>query len=353
MKPFVTEKTNNFPGANEIYEKAINELKIGNVRKADSLFIYAKELDALRFRAPEMMNSVIRELAEGFDYNVVEIDSAFRNNSKDGIVGNNLTVDHLHPNIEGYNLMAKEFFRMMDKLGYIPDSSRVIIGEDHLDRVLAARFPFTRLDSTISEMKIIELTGTFPFVPKGKPNIKKLNYIFEDFVDSLALKVINKDIKWETAHSILADKHFEDGNYTGFINEMNAIIQERPYFDQPYEYLIKRLVDAGLTNKALPYLRKLYGFKPSYFATKWLGQIFLYKNQYKESLKYLIEAADFDEADSQTWYNLAGAYSYNNQLDNAMIAIKKSIDLNPQNKLAYNFYQKLLQFDKQKKPVQN
>jgi tetratricopeptide (TPR) repeat protein len=353
LKPFISEKTDELPGADEIYNKALEELKGGNSDKADSLFLYAKDLDALRFRAPEAMNDVIRELADGFDYSLAEIDSAFRINSKDGIVGYNLTVDHLHPNIDGYNLMAKEFFKMMDKLDHIPDSSRIIINENHLDRVLAARFPFTRLDSTISEMQIIQLTGAFPFVPKGTPNYKKQNYIFNDFIDSLALKVINKDIKWEMAHSNLADKYFNEGSYEGFINEMNAIIQERPYFDQPYIHLITLLVDKGLTSKALPYLKKLYSFKPSYFATKWLGQILLHSNQYAEALKYLLEASEFGEADSQTWYNLAGAYSYNNQLDNALSAINKSLDLNPNNQLAKSFYENLLQVNKQKKPVQN
>jgi tetratricopeptide (TPR) repeat protein len=249
--------------------------------------------------------------------------------------------------------MAKEYFKMMDKLGHIPDSSRIIFDEDQLVRVLAARFPFTRLDSTISEMQIIQLTGTFPFVPKGTPNYKKQNFIFKDFVDSLALAVINKDIKWELAHSKLADKYYYEGNIDGFITEMNALIQERPYFDQPYIHLITLLVDKGITGKALPYLRNLYSFKPSYFATKWLGQILLHSKQYAEALKYLIEASEFGEADSQTWYNLAGAYSYNNQIENALIAIKKSVDLNPNNQQAKNFYKNLLEYNKQKKPVQN
>jgi len=353
FNPFISEKTDKLPAANYIFNQATDELNSGNIRRADSLFTYAKDLDVLRFRAPEMMTKVIRELGAEFNVKVVEIDSAFRMNSKYGIVGYNLTVDHLHPNIDGYFLMAKKFYRTMDNLGYIPDSGKVSIDENHLDSLLFARFPFTRLDSTISEMKIIELTGTYPFEPKGKPNTKKLNYRFKDFVDSLALKVMESDIKWETAHTLLADRYFEKGNYNGFIKEIDVIIQERPYFDQPYEYLITRLVDVGFTKQALPYLQKLYNFKPSYFATKWLGQILLYENKYVQALKYLKEAVDFDEADSQTWYNLAGAYSFNNQYENTLNAIKKSLDLNPQNKLAYNFYQNLLAHDKQKKPAQN
>ncbi len=177
--------------------------------------------------------------------------------------------------------MAKAFFLMMARFNFLPDGERFNLTVTSQDNILNARFPFTRLDSTISEMKIIQLTGTYPFVPRGTPNYKKLNYKINDFVDSLSLGFMNKDIKWETAHRQLADRYFKQANYSGFINEMNAIIQERPYFDQPYEYLVVKLVENGIVDEALPYLNKLHSFKQSYFTNKWLGQIYLHKNQYK------------------------------------------------------------------------
>jgi predicted Zn-dependent protease len=64
-------------------------------------------------------------------------------------------------------------------------------------------------------------------------------------------------------------------------------------------------------------------------------------NKSDEALKYLLEAVKFKEADSQTWYNLAGAYYLNKQEENALAALKMSIQLNPQNTLAINFYNQL------------
>ena len=61
------------------------------------------------------------------------------------------------------------------------------------------------------------------------------------------------------------------------------------------------------------FLEKLYSLKPDYFASKWLGQVKLKMNKNEEALKYLLEAVKFKEADSQTWYNLAGAYYLNKQ----------------------------------------
>jgi len=155
------------------------------------------------------------------------------------------------------------------------------------------------------------------------------------------VQVINKDVKWEAAHSQLANKYYAEANYKGFIKEMNTIINERPFYDEPYKYLIAKIVDKGMIDEALPYLHKLHQFKPSYFTTKWLGQIYLYKNINDKALMYLKIAAKYSQADSRTWYNLAGAYFNNNEIDNAIIAVKKSVELNPKNKLARKFYNQL------------
>jgi len=127
---------------------------------------------------------------------------------------------------------------------------------------------------------------------------------------------------------------------------MNAIIQERPYFDQSYEYLTRKLVENGIVDKALPYLKKLHSLKPSYFTNKWLGQIYLHNNQYAAALNYLQEAVKDEQADYQTWYNIAGAYYYKGETDKAIIAIENSLNLNPGNKLAKDFYKQLMALKK-------
>ena len=56
--PFISINTENYPRADKIYNQAKAELKNGNIKMADSLFRFAKDLDALRFRASEKMNQV-------------------------------------------------------------------------------------------------------------------------------------------------------------------------------------------------------------------------------------------------------------------------------------------------------
>jgi len=348
LKPFVSVKDDKFPPAEDIYHQAKDYYEKEDFDKAKELFFKAKELDALRFRAPQKINESIISLAKKYNYPVVDIDSAFKSKSPNGIVGENLMVDHLHPNLDGYRLMGEEYFKAMSNLKLLPKGSRTKISETKADSILAANFPFTRLDSTVAEMQLMILTGQYPFTPKGTVNYKVLNYKIEDFVDSIAVQVINKDIRWETAHATLSNYYFLKKDYVKCIEEMEVIIAERPYYDVPYKDLITKLVDSGLLNDAEIFLEKLYSLKADYFAYKWLGQVKLKMNKSDEALKYLLQAVKFKEADSQTWYNLGGAYYLNKQEENALEALKMSIQLNPQNTLAINFYNQLSALNKKK-----
>lgn len=341
QKPFVSIDTGNHPSAEDVYEDAGRQLESGNLEEAQNLFLLAKELDALRFRAPERINTAIRKTANEFNYSVVDIDSLFKFNSPNNIVGYNLTVDHLHPNIDGYRIIADSYFNEMQKINVLPKGRKIEMDAQKTDSVLIAGFPFTKLDSTLAEFSIIMLTGTYPFVPKGTPNYKMLNYKMKDIVDTIAAAVINKEIKWETGHANLAEHYLNTGNYKKFMNEMDAIIAERPYFDMPYENTIVNLIDRELLEESIPYLLKLHSFKPSYYSYKWLGQVYLRLNDAVRSLPYLVEAVKYSDADYQVWYNLSGAYYLNGNIKSSITAIEKSLQLNSGNPQAQNLYKQL------------
>ena len=348
QKPFVSLKDGKNPAADDVYLNAQREYESGNFEKANQLFMQAKELDALRFRAPQKINDAIYDLAKKYNLSVVNVDSVFQSNSPNGIVGSNLMVDHLHPTFAGYRILGDAYFKKMLDLDLLPSGLRASISESNADSILKVNFPFTRLDSTVAEMKVIQLKGSYPFVPKGTLNYKMLTFKPKDLVDTLAIELINNDIPWESAHGLLSDYYFKKGDYANCIKEIAVIIAERPSYDIPYKDLISKLVDGGKLDEAIEFLVPLYKLKPDYFATKWLGQVLLRQNKYKEALNYLQQAVRFKEVDSQTYYNLAGAYYLNKQNDEALAALQKSINLNPQNKLAINFYNQLSALAKKK-----
>ena len=115
QKPFVSVKDSEYPPADQIFLNAGSKLQTGEIDSAKGLFIYAKELDALRFRAPEEINKTIIRLCKEFNNPFVRSDSLLNSFSQDGIVGNNLMTDHLHPNVKGYQLIGNLFFNCNEK----------------------------------------------------------------------------------------------------------------------------------------------------------------------------------------------------------------------------------------------
>ncbi|MHB8852755.1 MAG: tetratricopeptide repeat protein [Ignavibacteriaceae bacterium] len=347
--PFVSAKENNFLSADYVFSQAQNKLKSGNFLQAKKLFIEAKDLDELRFRAPQKFNYIIKSLGKKFNYPVVDIDSIFNAKSPDGIAGNNLMVDHLHPNIEGYGLMAKSYFNEMKNLNYLPKAKTLSLSGVIQDSILSADFPYTKLDSTIAEIEILILKGSYPFVPRGTSNFRLEDFSQKNWTDSLAIEVVNHQTTWEKAHVEAADRYYLSKNYISFMKEINAIIAQHPHYSETYQYIIKLLIDAKLFNYALPYLQKLNSFEPSYLTTKWLGSIALQNGKYQEALYYLKQCTQYNQTDPQVWYNLSGAYFYMNQIADALNAVEKSLSINPEDQRSISFYQQLKRLQAQKK----
>jgi lysophospholipase L1-like esterase len=107
--PFISVREGNYPPAEEIFKEAEKFFAEGKFEEAESLYVYAKDLDALRFRASEEINRIIIKMSKEFNYPLADIAAVFNNESPAGIVGNNLMTDHLHPDLAGYQLMGKAF----------------------------------------------------------------------------------------------------------------------------------------------------------------------------------------------------------------------------------------------------
>ena len=100
--------------AAEAFARGRSLLASGDTTASREAFLLAKELDGLRFRAPEAMGDAIRRLADEFaNVTLVDVAAQFREASPGGLEGASLFTDHLHPNARGYALMADAFAASM------------------------------------------------------------------------------------------------------------------------------------------------------------------------------------------------------------------------------------------------
>lgn len=328
QKPFISVGIGINENADSVYLKAQLQLRLGNMHLADSLFRFAKDFDALRFRAPEKINEIIKRLALNFNCGFVDVDSVFNANSPYGIVGNNLIVDHLHPSFNGYLLMGKIYFEAIDRNRLLTDDKRLQITYNQQDSTVTHNFAFSRLDSVISDIRLAGLLNDWPFVDKPDFSlIKRLK--LKDRIDSIAYKIAVENLNWEKGHRLAAEYYLSRKDYLNFAKESQVIVSQYPFKLNDYDYAASQLINVKEYNLAYNFLFRRYEETPDAFSTKWLGNINLNRRNIDEAIKYLSASIEYDKTDAQTFYNLAGAYIQKEEFKTAFESIEKCLSINP------------------------
>ena len=329
QKPFISVPSEEYPTANQVYEEAKKKLMNGHSKDADSLFRLAKDLDALRFRAPEKINQIIRQVCGEYNATCVSIDSIFNSVSPYGIIGNNLMTDHLHPNIEGYQLMGKAYYEAMEQAGYLPKNEKPQIPFSSQDSLTRIDFTFTDLDSTIGNCRMLLLQNDWPFIEKWQKKPTRLLFTPKNFLDSIAFNFMMNKISWADAHLNAADAYLKKHDVNGYLKHMDILLYQYPIVVEYYDQISLTLLQMQLYDAALKYLHARYKIEPDDYSAKWIGNIALFKGNADEAINYLTKSYELNSTDAQVLYNLAGAY-YQKKLYNAALnTINNCLNIEP------------------------
>ena len=334
QKPFISVSTPGYQTADHVYEEAENELTNSHFAKADSLFTLAKDLDALRFRAPETMNRTIDDAGKEFHVAVVPVDSIFDSASPAGIVGDNLLVDHLHPNVQGYQLMGKAFYECMEKEDYLPKTEHSTIPFGEQDSLTRANFVFTELDSSIGNDNVTLLKKNWPYVKQSHimSEFRQKDFIDllrpKDFIDSLAMFRIEQKVSWSDAHLIAATYHLRKDEVKEYLKYMNVLIYQYP-----------NLRDLDFT---LKYFYEKHKIDLADYTPKRNGLMALYIGNYDNAIRHLTEAYKINAKDPLVLYNLSLAYSKKKDFKTALTMINECLSAKPNYPEANSLKQQIL-----------
>ena len=134
----------------------------GRYDEARAEYVAAKDRDELRFRAPESFNTLIRELAAADGGALVDVHGALAAAARNGIIGSDLMLEHVHPNVEGYFRLATAYYPAITAWLGTPQVA--------IDDATARRdMPLTEIDRLYGEYSIAVLKNDWPFVPAHQP----------------------------------------------------------------------------------------------------------------------------------------------------------------------------------------
>ncbi|GAB4364206.1 MAG: hypothetical protein Kow0042_02610 [Calditrichia bacterium] len=269
-----------------------------------SNYYRAKDYDALRFRASEDFNTEIRQICSDFRIPLVDLKQTFEEASPFNLPGNELFLEHLHPNLQGYFLMAKAFHKQITESNLIPGKATPLPP----DNQIWPRLGLTEFDEEVGKIRILILTSGWPFKKDRVGSIENITYTPRNLMQELALKYWQKKVTWEKAHVQLAEHYTQTGQYDLAEKEYRALMVGTPINPSPFHRLAHLLISQSKFEEALPVLHRLIELEENYFGYKMLGALYITLGDMKRSIPYLEKAYRMDQNDPENLFFLAGAY---------------------------------------------
>lgn len=315
--------------ADGAFQRARDLAAVGEWDAARPLFEQARDLDALRFRAPGAWNGVIVELAERHGAVVAEVEAELAGASPGGVIGGELMLEHLHPNSEGYFLLGKAFALALERADYFGQATAAQARRDWRD--YRERMRLTPLDERVAWHRIEYLMGGWPFVmdPAERRNYT-IGYRPSSVMDSLAFLVVHRGLPWDKAKVDYADRLIADGRIDEALAEYDGLHRNQPWNDSPLLYAARLLLDRNRFDQARPYLEQAYALTPDHpYVNKMLGAVEVNDGNLQRGRSLLTRAVELAPDDAQAWFNLSGAHALLGDYEAAGEAADRVMRLNP------------------------
>ena len=275
--------------------------KLGDFNFAREEFESAKDLDGLRFRAPSEFNKVIRNLSSNLNVALADVKKEFQKKSINGIIGDNLLADHVHPNIKGYFLMAKSWFNTVRGnnllgLSIINGFGTQTNNSEKNDSLLWQESSVTNLDSTIGSLKILELRNRPPF----KKTDNKFNFNPGNFIEEIAYRYdVQHKISWGNAHLEAAKEYFNRNDYASALRDLKAVL----ITDEDNPSILKLIGDMYFNLKLYPKAKlnysKAFSISNNQFIEYKLGLTEYYLGKIDLAIQYFNDCLEQNNYSSQ------------------------------------------------------
>jgi tetratricopeptide (TPR) repeat protein len=264
----------------------------GQREPAAEAFQRARDLDQLRFRAPSVFNDVIREMADRNDAVVVDVENALRRVGEGSVIGRESMLEHLHPNLDGYFLLAAEFHGALADSGIPGPKTRAI--DDERAR---ATMPVSEVDRWFGRYKVTHLMNHWPFTDVPTETVLPAPKTFEQ---KLARDFYDREIDWTQAHRRLLASYANRGDQQGYLRTVLVLADAFPFSPQDQYLAGVALGRAGRYLQATRYLLRADRYQPKDKRTLVeLGRVSMAAGLDEIAVRSLERALELDAADAE------------------------------------------------------
>jgi lysophospholipase L1-like esterase len=234
--------------AKTAYHTAQDAEAAGSFDVAREGYAWARDLDPLRFRAPAVFNSLVAVEAERAGATLVDVHERFVAASPHGLVGDTLLLEHVHPNLDGYFLLADAYFDAMIARG-LPGKPEVTVSDDQA----RAEMPVSEVDRGLGEYKVARIESAWPFATESRrPELRPPTTEGE----RLAQALVTGQTSWPEAQEQLR-RHYRDvGDRTEYARSTTLLADAFPFAASLQFEAAVALIDVARPADAWRYARR-------------------------------------------------------------------------------------------------
>lgn len=313
-------------GAHFVRARALESL--GRIEEARVAYIAAKDRDELRFRAPEAMNDIIRELADEHGARVVDVQEAMEEASPMGLIGRDMMLEHLHPTVPGYRTLGGAFFMGLAGSQFGRDRGLRWAWDQAL-MVRQQMTPVPPVDSLTGAYRVQQLTSSWPFKPVGSRFTRIDTLMPGTLTGDMALQLFQDDVQRIEALDAIRTAATRGNDLRSADIYLQAVIQSYPMIPGPHIALAKLRMQTGQFEEAEHLARTELARGDHAEAYQVLGTLLLNRQQTDAAIPMLEQAVSMNPADLRARYNLAGAYALRQRFSEAREQAEEILRQNP------------------------
>ncbi len=315
LKPFISDSTNTELSADYYFNLATNNYNKNDFNTAKEQFIKAKELDLLRYRAPEEMNTIIYELTNKYSFiYLADSKKIFSEKSDHEIIGNEMLMDHVHPYLYGQGLISDCFYTVIKKNDIISDPPQ----SDMSFSELLNKMPLTSVDSLKGIFLMNLFLKEWPF---NRTDILDSD-IDSSFEASLANQIVYDASLWYKAMDKLSLFYQQKQDWNNALKVAEASILAFPYEESSYAEAYKISLKQNNLNRAEFHLHKAFQLNPDINKARDLFSLNMDLDKIDRAIKYLDFLIQNDSSNTS-------AYTAMKKNTEIIKSLKSTIEISP------------------------
>ena len=213
--------------------------------------------------------------------------------SPGGVVGDAVMLEHLHPNVQGYFVIADAFYQALRAKGMIGPWTHAVPAAQ-----ARAALPLTAVDSLVGVFRADRLRSGWPFQPRGARVTPLADTLRPRAIEEeLALGLVRETMSWPEATDRLRDTYERAGNREGALRAARAMAQEFRADAEPAFVAGRLAFVLGRYDEALRYARAATERGATAQSEQLLGYILLRRGDHVGGARTLRRAAALDPAD--------------------------------------------------------